>query len=380
LSLKPDLGPKEHAMDRRQFVEGVAATAAAVGFRPAEGSTAGHRRAERIVVDGLDTSLINEGFLDLLEAGGVDCVHKSQGEPLYWAMIYAFLAHHRDRIVPAFSVKEIRDAKSQGKRSIIFGMQHANQLEAMIPKDTNGFYAQLVAGLELYHGLGLRLQGICYNVTNMFGGGCLDPRVPLTRAGRRLVEEVHKLRIVLDVAGHTGEQTSLDALEVSSGVPVVCTHTNAAALNANPRATTDRVLEAIAKTGGVVGITAISDFQIRNPGNYRSQGSRSPQVTLDQHLNQYDYMKKLIGIELIALGPDFVWGWGEQFNHKAEDSATFPPDALSDGPAVTTQGYENISKLPSLVAGLRGRGWSETELDQLLGGNWLRVYERVWGA
>jgi membrane dipeptidase len=232
----------------------------------------------------------------------------------------------------------------------------------------------------MYHGLGLRLQGICYNVANMFGGGCVDPRVPLTRAGRRLVEEVHKLRIVLDVGGHTGEQTSLDALEMSSGVPVVCTHTNAAALNPNLRATSDRVMEAIAKTGGVVGITAISDFQVRNQSNYRSHGPRSPQITLDKHLEQYEYVKKLIGIDHIGLGPDFVWGWGEQFNHKAEDSATFPPEALSDGPAATTAGYENISKLPNLVMALRGRGWSDDELDRLLGANWLRVYERVWGA
>ena len=127
-------------MDRRQFVESAAATAAALGFRPAERAPGKSRaRAERIVVDGLDTSVINEGFLDLLATGGVDCVHKSQGDPAYWATIYAFLARHRDRIVPAFTVKEIRDAKTQGRRSMIFGMQHANLIETLIPKDTNGF-------------------------------------------------------------------------------------------------------------------------------------------------------------------------------------------------------------------------------------------------
>jgi membrane dipeptidase len=140
------------------------------------------------------------------------------------------------------------------------------------------------------------------------------------------------------------------------------------------------VMEAIAKTGGVVGITAISDFQVRNQSNYRAHGPKSPQVALEKHLDQYDYVKKLIGIDHIGLGPDFVWGWGEQFNHKADDSTTFPPEALSDGPATTTAGYENISKLPNLVSALQRRGWSEDELDRLLGGNWLRVYEKVWGA
>ena len=44
------------------------------------------------------------------------------------------------------------------------------------------------------------------------------------------------------------------------------------------------------------------------------------------------------------------------------------------------KGFEDISKLPNLIKGLRGRGWTETELDKLLGANWLRVYERVWGG
>jgi membrane dipeptidase len=368
-------------MERRDFVQGIAATVtASLGAtgaalpRPAAAQSGG------IVVDGLDTSIINEGFLQLLKTGGVDCVHKSLGEAPSYAQTYAFLARHRDQILPAFTVREIREAKAQGKRSMIFGVQHANFLEAILPKDPSTRYDRLVTGLKSYHDLGLRLHGICYNVANMFGGGCLDPRVPLTRAGRRLVEEIHKLKIVLDVGGHTGEQTSLDAIEMSSGVPIVCTHTNAAALNPNPRATTDRLLEAIARTGGVVGVTAISDFQVRSIETYRAHGKKSPQATLDVHLKQYDYLKKLIGVDHIGLGPDFVWGWGETFDHQAEQSITFPPEALSEGPAVTVKDYEDISKLPNLVRGLRDRGWSAAELDKVLGGNWLRVYGQVWGA
>jgi len=72
--------------------------------------------------------------------------------------------------------------------------------------------------------------------------------------------------------------------------------------------------------------------------------------TLDVHLDQYDYLKKLIGVDHMGLGPDFVWGWGETFNMQAESSVTFPPEALSNGPAVTVKDYENISKLPNLIA------------------------------
>jgi membrane dipeptidase len=331
-------------------------------------------------VDGLDTSIVNDGFLDLLKTGGVDCVHKSMGDAASYGVIYGYLAKRRDTIIPAFTVREIRENKRLGKMSMVFGVQHANLLEALIPKDPTASYDRLAAGLQMYYDIGLRIHGICYNVANIFGGGCVDPAVPLTRAGRWLVEQIHSRRILLDVGGHTGEQTSLDALAISRGVPVVCTHTNAATLNPNLRATTDRVMEAIAKTGGVVGVTSISDFQVRNRTNYQSHGKVSPQATLENQLDQYDYVRKLIGIDHVAMGPDFVWGWGETFNSQPEKSVTFPAEALSEGPAVTTKDFENISKLPNLIAGLRRRGWTEADLDKVLGGNWLRVYEQAWGG
>lgn len=365
-------------MDRRTFAQTLLASAAtpSLSRRPPSPVI----QNTELVVDGLDTSIVNEGFLGLLKTGGVDCVHKSLGDAASYGVTYGFLARHRETILPVVTVREMREAKRQGKMSIIFGAQHANLLEALVPKDPMGTYGRIGAGLQMYYDLGLRIHGICYNVANIFGGGCVDPRVPLTRAGRWLVEQIHQKRILLDVGGHTGEQTSLDALAISSGVPVVCTHTNAAALVPNIRATSDRVMEAIAKTGGVVGITAISDFQTRHAGNYKAHGKSSPQASLETHLDQYDYVKKLIGIDHIGLGPDFVWGWGETFNMQAEQSITFPPEALSDGPAITVKDFENISKLPNLVQGFRTRGWSASDIAKVLGGNWVRVYERVWGA
>ena len=366
-------------MDRRDFAK---VTAAVIGLGGVSLPDARRQpaQADRLVVDGLDTSIVNEGFLDLVATGGVDCIHKSLDNQATYAAIYAFLHTQRHRAVPALSVREIREAKIQGKRSFVFGVQHANLLEALIPKSPLGLYDTLAAGLKSYYDLGLRIHGICYNVANIFGGGCLDPEVPLTRAGRWLVESIHQHRILLDVGGHTGERTSLDALALSSGVPVVCTHTNVAAINPNPRATSDRVFEAIAATGGVVGVTAISDFHVRSKKTYQAHGPVSPQATLEQHLDQYDYLKKLIGVDHIGMGPDFVWGWGETFNSQPTKSVTFPEEALSAGPAVTVKDFENISKLPNLIAGLRRRGWSEPELVKVLGGNWLRVYEKAWGA
>lgn len=368
-------------MNRRQFLQAAATTGAAVGFgTPSLAMKDGLAAGARLVVDGLDTSVMSEGFLKLLRTGGVHCVHQSMGGLDSYGTLFGFLDAHRGEIVRATTVRGIREAREQGQLSVVLGVQDANLLEKMLVKEPTQGYGTVVAGLRAYYELGLRTHGICYNVANVFGGGCMDPEVPLTQAGRRLVEEIHKSRIVLDVGGHTGERTSLDAIALSSGVPVVCTHTNVRTLNPNIRAVSDRVMEAIAGTGGVLGISAISDFLVRNPVSAKQHGRRSPRAQLPVYLDQLDYVRKRVGADHVALGPDFVWGWGESYDHKPEDSMTFPPEALSAGPAVTVEGFANISELPNVTAGLKARGWSESDLDKFLGGNWLRVYERVWGA
>jgi membrane dipeptidase len=335
----------------------------------------------RIVVDGLDASAMTDEFIGLLRQGGVNCVHKSVGHPYSFGPVLRFVDRHASDVVMARTAEQILQAKQNGKIAIVCGSQAAS----LHLSDLGGLYsstfASLVSALRTEYEMGLRTLGICYNVASIFGGGCLDPTAPLTRVGRRLVEETHKLRILLDVGGHTGEQTSLDALAMSSGVPVVCTHTNIAALNANPRATSDRVLEAIAKTGGVVGLTAVSEFMTHNASS-AAQGLRSPQAPLDVLLDQYDYLKRLVGADHVALGPDFIWGRAENLCVGTEDSVLFPPDMMSENTLDKVhyvKDFDDISKLPALERGLAERGWSRSELDKLLGANWIRVYRAAWG-
>jgi membrane dipeptidase len=224
--------------------------------------------------------------------------------------------------------------------------------------------------------MGLRIVGIAYNVANVFGAGDLEPNIGLTRAGRRLVEEIHSLRIVLDVAGHTGEQTSLDALAMSSGVPVICTHTNVAAIADNPRCTSDRVMEAIAKTGGVIGVSAVNDFHVR--GRKDANVPHSPRVDVEKYIDQFDYIRKLVGVDHIGLGPDFIDGM--KLNFDAVNSTVIPREMVSEGPWLYVQGFETISELPNVTRAFIKRGWSTAEIHKVLGENWLRVYEKVWGA
>jgi membrane dipeptidase len=374
---------------RRTVLGGAIAASTAMGLMSARAHAAAPAgtAAPPVVVDGLDCSLVSEKFLELMRQGGANCVHltvggvaEDSGGTAGFGTLYEFADKHGDQMVIARTVRDIRQAAREGRISFVLGWQDANILDG--PLRESRVFTTMTEGLRAYSQLGLRVIGICFNNSNLFGGGCLEQREPLTQAGRRLVEEVHKRRLLLDVGGHTGEQTSLDAIEISTGVPVVSTHTNAAAINANMRCISDRLALAIANTGGVIGINALSDFHNRNAKSALIHGDQSPQVSLDKHLDQYDYFRKLVGIEHIGLGPDFEFGttWSQQGEPSADVSLNWPYGESSVGGLLYIKDYENISKLPNLVSGLKGRGWSQPELDRLLGGNWLRVYEQVWGV
>ena len=325
-----------------------------------------------IVVDGLDVSALNENYLRMLKAGGVNCWHKSVDGLDGFTALYRFLDKH-DEIVMATSAKDIRQASMQGRIALVVGWQSAEDLGEAQNSAIGGPPHTV---LRAYYQLGLRICGIAYNVTNIFGGGCLEPEVGLTRAGKRLVEEIHQLRILLDVGGHTGERTSLDAIEISSGHPVICSHSNVAAIADNPRCISNRLIEAIAKTGGVVGISAVNDFMVRAKKD--ANVPRSPRVTVEAFLDQLEYVRNLVGADHVGIGPDFVQD--RQIPYGEVNRAIITPEMISDGEWLYAKGFEKISELPNVTAGLIRRGWPTSDVRKVLGENWLRVYEKVWEA
>ncbi len=228
------------------------------------------------------------------------------------------------------------------------------------------------SGLRAWYQLGLRIVNLTYNTTNAFAGGCLEPHLGLTRAGQRLVEEIHRLDILLDVGGHCGKQASLEALAMSRGVPVICSHTNAAALCDNPRNTADEVLEGIARTGGVIGLTSINDFVARRRKD--RDVPTTPQVGLPVLLEHFDYLKRLVGVDHIGLGPDFTEG-----GTATRDDVLIGRELVSERqPMYYVKGFENIAEVGNVARGLAGRGWKQAEIDKVMGLNWLRVYRQVW--
>ena len=328
--------------------------------------------AAALVVDGLDCSPPTEAYAAKLRRAGVDCVHLTVEDQDPRGGVHPFVVVHEllDRPGCSFrlsrTVGEIERAHEAGQIALVLGWQGADPV--------NVEYGTLRAYFEL----GLRITGITYNTANRYGGGCLTPGVGLSDDGRALVDQVNRLRMLLDVGGHTGERTSLEAIERSDGRPVICSHTGLAAVNPNRRNTSDAVCEAIARSGGVVGVLALSDFMARNPANAHLPAT--PQAPLERMLDHLDHLRRLVGADHIGLGPDFMEGLGPH-GPSAWTGVRFEPDLIGvTGWTTYVRGFESIDELPAVTAGLLARDWPPADIRKALGQNWLRVYRAAWGS
>ena len=380
-------------MERREFIgtavaagatAGTAATTATplaadiTGPHPTEPPAPIPTPQQPIVIDGLSPSTLNDEYVGLVQQAGVTGWHKTLSEIHSFADAWRYVDENPDRILIATTAADLERAQAEGKVGLMLGWQTATPLG---DKSGQGLFVgdQIPAhttALRAYYHLGLRFVNLTYNTVNAFGAGCVEPHLGITQAGRRLVEEIHGLGIILDIGGHTGEQTSLDAIAMSEGVPIVCTHTNVAALCDNPRNTSDRVFEAIAGSGGVIGLSAINDFVARNRAD-RSVRS-TPQVGIDVLLDHYDYLKRLVGPDHVGIGADFTWGRQGGID---PDIVLFGREMASEQTPINyVRGFEVITELPNLIDGLRARGWTQEEIDKVCGLNWMRVYRQVWGG
>jgi membrane dipeptidase len=206
--------------------------------------------------------------------------------------------------------------------------------------------------LETLYQAGLRSVGIVWSRPNAFASGVpfAFPSSPdtgpgLTEAGKRLVQRCNELGVLLDLS-HLNEAGFWDVAKLSTA-PLVATHSGAHALCASARNLTDKQLEAVRASGGIVGV----NFHV---GFLRADGKRDgPGTSLTEIVRHLDYMVERMGIDHVALGSDF-------------DGATMPGD------------LRDVAGLPKLVAALRAAGYDEAALRQIAYGNWLRVLGQSW--
>ena len=253
------------------------------------------------------------------------------------------------RIKLAKTVADIRANKQAGKVSMVIGWQNSAALEEGPGNDWRNSRPPRTK-LREYYELGLRVANLSYSLSNQFGGGMLDPNAPLTTQGKFIVSEMQDMGILVDCCGHTSEQTALDIIAMARR-PVVITHGNVLALNDNPRNSSDRVIEGVAKTGGLMGVTALDAFMTwsRKDAARVDTGPYPPQATVARYVDEFDYLKRLIGIDHIALRTDFT-----SYIEAADPSQLFqfPPEMMyKQTPTIKyVDGFASVSDLKNARA------------------------------
>jgi membrane dipeptidase len=238
------------------------------------------------------------------------------------------------------NVAEIRECLAQG---VIAGILHMEGAEAIDPDLVN---------LEAWHAMGLRSLGPVWSRPTAFGHGVpfRFPGTPdtgpgLTDAGRRLVAECNRLRIMIDLS-HLNE-TGFDEVARLSDAPLVATHSNAHAVTPSTRNLTDRQLAMIRESGGMVGLNFATVF-------LRRDGRRSPEMGWSPILRHLDHLIAHLGEDHVGFGSDF-------------DGATVP-SCIGD-----------VTGLDAMQITLRAHGYSTSLLEKLCHANWIALLERTWG-
>jgi membrane dipeptidase len=264
------------------------------------------------------------------------------------------IAHHSDTFLRVDSPDRLAEAKRAGKIGIILGIQNSNHFRTV--GDVNYFY-----------GLGQRVSQLTYNERNLIGSGSTERNDSgLSDYGVSVVERMNQLGMAVDVS-HCGDTTTLDACGVSKQ-PVLITHSNCRALNPHPRCKTDEAIRKIAASGGVMGITGVRMFV-----------SAKEPTTIENLLDHYDHVAKLVGVEHVGIGSDIgLDGYDalpEPVRKKLHSSykASYGFREKDD-----IEGVDYPKRTYDLTEGLIRRGYSDANIELILGGNFQRVLSQIW--
>ena len=172
--------------------------------------------------------------------------------------------------------------------------------------------------------------------------------------------------MLIDVS-HSGDRTTLDAIELSPK-PIAITHSNCRALNNHPRLKTDEAIRKLAAKGGVMGITGVRMFV----------KDKEP-TTIEDIVDHIDHVVRLVGIEHVGIGSDSdLMGYDhmplDQYKQlKAAYKASY---GFRD--KIDTDGFDHPRKVYDLTTALVRRGYSDSNIQAVLGGNFRRLLGSTW--
>ena len=298
-------------------------------------------------------------------ASGINIFHIAVGTggPDVWQSTYdfvagwdSFLAGTDQYFMRIDSPGDFDRVKNSGKIGIMIGVQNSEHFRTL--KD-----------VEHFHALGQRVSQLTYNSRNMIGNGSTERRDEgISDFGVAVVEKMNAIGMAVDVS-HCGDKTSLDAFEVSKK-PVLVTHSNVRALNpGHPRCKPDEVIRAVGKAGSVMGITGVRMFV---------KGSEP--TTIEDALNHFDYVAKMIGIEHVGVGSDIdLDGYDDMAPEANKALRAGYKGSYGFREKIDIEGIDHPKRMYDLTEGLIRRKYSDDQIVGVLGGNFKRVLSQIWG-
>ncbi|MGU3495881.1 dipeptidase [Xanthobacteraceae bacterium A53D] len=317
--------------------------------------------ASSIVIDGLVVSRWSPEVFQAMQRGGLTAVNCTcsvwEGQRdtmLNIAQWNRYFEQYSDLLMPIRKASDIRKAKEAGKVGIILGWQNTAGIEDRIDF------------LRLFKDIGVRIIQLTYNTQNLVGAGCWEANDSgLTGFGREVVEEMNRLRLLVDLS-HVGQKTASDAI-AHSKLPCAYTHVAPYGLFQHARNKTDEQLREIVDRSGFVGVATYPPFM-----------KSGAATNLDDCVDLFDYMINICGEENIGIGTDFTQGHDDAFfDYLRQDKGYARRANPGRGKPPTVAGMETLADYPNLTAAMQRRGWGETRIRRVLGENWLRFLEGV---
>jgi membrane dipeptidase len=283
---------------------------------------------------------------------------------------------HPNDLVLATTAADVRKAAADHKIAALMGMEGGH----MIDDD--------LRLLRVYAALGVRYMTLTHFKNNNWADSSTDKAAHngLTALGKEIVREMNRLGVMVDIS-HVADKTFFDAIETTKA-PMLASHSSSRTIANHPRNMTDDMMRVLARNGGVVminyhaaflseefrvasekkngNVVAAMDAMSKKCGGNEActtlEGERVdheammkgdlPKVTWEKIVEHIDHAVKVAGADHVGLGSDF-------------DGATMP------------LGMEDASKLPKITDALLKKGYSEADVEKILGGNMLRVMEAV---
>ena len=324
-----------------------------------------HRQATIIDMMEVTNPAIDPSYFKVLREAGISGVHFAVAHDDFNTTMARLSKLHKmvgqvEGVAIATSANDIVRAKQDGKVALIIGIQDGIPFE----KDLDL--------LEVFHRLGVRIVQLAYSVQNYFGTGCFVKKDSgLTDLGYQAVKELNRLGILIDIS-HCGTQTAKDIMEASRD-PVAFTHATPSALvEMGARAKSDELLKALAAKGGVVGQMIWSPFC-----EQRTKMGTWP--TLDDFIALLMYMADVTSIDNVGLGLDVSPFFTKEFyaSWAAHSGGLMKPHATPSFEQKYVSGFRGVEDTIKITESLLSRGLSVESTIKVLGGNWLRLLERV---